>query len=368
MKSVTWIDHLCQGLRLSQIKTLTSIWTAFIQCKSAILNEIAEEMMHQSGIGINHTLKRIQRFLGNERINQTVLYANVTRFVWRRLRHWKTIPIAIDWSFCEEREEWQVLAASVIVRGRGIPLLVWAFPKSSFGIYKSQNQVEEAFINELEELVSPCRRTRQTIVILADRGFARPSLFKCIRALNWHYVIRVKQNVYVSTKQGQFQIGLIQLRKGELKEFHNITYRRDGAIAIPRLVAKRPVIEKKSLDPWFLVSSLPRQGSTIVDLYALRFTIEEDFRTMKSNLGWKNSRIKKLQHYRQFLVLVVIAVLLCFFVGLAAHRKPSLTNGVVRRRKGKLDTSITVTGIRLLRLTLEKLELIRKIDKMPCPI
>ncbi len=369
MSSLPWIHQLCQGLRLSQLKTITVIWTAMVQCNSAILNTVAEKMTHQTGVGIDHTLKRILRFLSNHRVDRKVIYANITRFVWRRIRHWKTIPIAIDWSFCEKREEWQVLAASIIVRGRGVPILVWAFQKNSFGKHLSQNQAEEAFLTELYSLIEPHQRKDQTVVILADRGFARPSLFQHIRSLQWHYIIRVKYNVYVTVKGKQFLVGDIALKHGEVKEFRSVSYRKDDVVTVTRLVVTRATAEKeKALDPWFLASSLPRSAQSIIALYSRRFTIEEDFRTMKTNLGFSDCRIRKLAHYRQFLVLVVLVLVSSFFVGLAAYQKPSLARHITRRRKGVLDTSITVVGIRLLRASLDTMIYIGKIDKIPCPV
>lgn len=370
MDSVTWIHHLFQDLRASQIKTFTAIWVAFIQCESAILNKIAAQMMRQSGIGVEHTLKRINRFLSNPRIDRRVVYAGITRFVWRRIRHWKTVPIAWDWTYCEEYHEWQVFAASVIVRGRGIPILVWAFKKNKFGSELSQNRVEEAFLRELHELIKECRRPNQTIVIMADRGFPRPKLFELIRELDFHYVIRITNNVSVTMGKETMAVGNIALAKGEQQTFHSIKYRRDKALTIPRLVAVRPkrVPKGKKLDPWFLVSSLCRGSDAIIRLYELRFTIEEDFRTMKSNFNWGKSRIHLLEHYRQFLLLVVVAMLFAFMIGLAAHTKPSLMKGVVRRRKGKPDTSITVTGHRLLLRDLDCFAYIGKIDKLPYPL
>ena len=48
------------GLRASQSTPFTVIWTAFIQSKSAILNTMAAQMTQTTGVGVEHTLKRIQ--------------------------------------------------------------------------------------------------------------------------------------------------------------------------------------------------------------------------------------------------------------------------------------------------------------------
>ena len=133
---------------------------------------------------------------------------------------------------------------------------------------------------------------------MADRGFPRPELFTLLRTLDFHYVIRITNNISVTLDGDTMAVENIALNRGERKLFCSVGYRKDQVLTIPRLVAVRPkdVPKGKRLDPWFLVSSLPQGSAAITRLYELRFTIEEDFRTMKSNFNWGQSRIRRLKH------------------------------------------------------------------------
>ena len=104
MKSLSWVALLCQGWRKSQVKTFVALWEAFVRAGVCNLNTIARSLTDETGVGIRHTLKRLWRFLGNERINENLFYQNLVNFVWTRVQHWPVVPIAIDWTHCEKHE------------------------------------------------------------------------------------------------------------------------------------------------------------------------------------------------------------------------------------------------------------------------
>jgi hypothetical protein len=76
--------------------------------------------------------------------------------------------------------------------------------------------------------------------------------------------------------------------------------------------------------------------------------IEEDFRTAKTDLNWKHSRIRKLAHYRRFVLFMVTCLVFAMLIGASAQRKPSLISKIVRTRKGEWDCCITRIGLLLL--------------------
>lgn len=363
MDSLSWLSLLCKGWRLSQIKTFTALWEAFVLSKSAILTNIARELTGLCNVAIDHTVKRLNRFLGNPRIDRQLFYKNVVEFVWPRIKHWQLIPIAIDWTFCEKHEKWQSLVASIVIRGRGIPILVWSFPRNDFHPYLSQNQVENAFMKQLREILPPGKR----VVILADRGFARASFFRLLTELGFDFIIRLRYNVKVTIGENVKLLGNIAVSKGQKLEWANVMYRQDGTYKLARLVATRAAVENDDMDPWFLASSLHRSAKSIINLYTKRMIIEEDFRTAKSNLKWKYCRIRKVEHYRQFVLLMVATLVFSMLIGMAAKRKPSLAKLVVRKRKGKLDTSCTLIGIHLLRHSFKKLVYLELMGRLPSP-
>jgi len=366
MTSLPWIALLCQGWRKSQIKTFVSLWEAFVHAHSAILNHIARSLTLQCGVGIDHTLKRLWRFLRNDRVDEDAFYRNVARFVWTRVQHWPVVPIAIDWTFCEKHDPWQTLTASLVIRGRGIPILVWSFTKSDFQEYNSQSKVEKAFIKKLKEIIPP---TSQTIVILADRGFASADLFQVISDQGFHYLIRLRTGVYVRTDDVSHRLTKDLVAPGQRLMWNNVLFREDGAIWLKRLVATCLLSQTpEEKDPWFLASSLPWQAERLIELYSKRMIIEEDFRTAKSDFHWKHCRIRTLSHYRRFLLFMVAALVFCMLIGMAAERKPSLAYKIIRCRKGKLDSCVTRIGLFLLQCDMTRLCYLKLIVRLPVPI
>lgn len=365
MQSLPWIASLCQGWRLSQIKTFTALWQAFAHICSPLLSKVAFQLTLQTQTGINHTLKRLARFLSNPRINEAQFYENVAAFVWPRVLHWQWVPIAIDWTYCEEHDPWQSLVASIVIRGRGIPILVWSFPRDQFGRYSSQNRVEEAFIQELRRILPK----HPASVILADRGFCRASFFQCLRTAGFEFVARLRCNVAVTVDGKKMLVGDIPVGRGQLRHWKQVPYKSDAACVLTQLVITRPSQEKPGeMDPWFLASSLHLCPPRIVTLYAKRMIIEEDFRTAKSDLGWKHCRIRKLRHYRRFMLLMVATLVFAMLIGMAAERKPALAKAVARKRKGEFDSCVTRIGLQLLRSGFHVLNYLALVARLPNPL
>lgn len=184
---------------------------------------------------------------------------------------------------------------------------------------------------------------------------------------HFDFVIRLKYNVKVTLGKELRLLGNIAVSKGQKLHWSNVMYRRDCAFQLTRLVVTRPEDEEADMDPWFLASSLPRSAEAIIRLYTKRMTIEEDFRTAKSTLNWKHCRIRKVERYRQFTLFMVTTLVFSILIGLVAQRKPSLARKVVRKRKGKLDSSASLIGIRLLRCNLSVLKYIKLMGGLPNP-
>jgi len=360
MKSIAWISQICKDWRQSQVKTLAAIWEAFFPAKTAILNEIALELTKQTGVAINHTLKRINRFLGNQRIDREAFFEGLIKFVLPRVQHWPIIPIAIDWTYCEDNNPWQSLVASITFHGRGIPIYVWSFKRNCFDPYMSQNQVEEAFVAHLRRLLPKHKR----IVILADRGFARISLFEILLELGFEFVIRLKYNVKVKSEGKKQLLGDIAVKRGEKLQFNHVTYREDESLILPRIIIARPTEETDGMDPWFLASSLCWSAERLTRLYAKRMIIEEDFRTAKTELNWEDCKIRKVEHYRQFTLLMVLTLVFSMLLGTVAKQKESLAKGIVKKRKGKFDSSIMRIGLRLLYIDVGNLRYLERLNRL----
>jgi transposase len=153
---------------------------------------------------------------------------------------------------------------------------------------------------------------------------------------------------------------------GERRLWKDVDYPERRVIKLTRLVVTcAPPKIGKDKDPWFLGSSLPWSADQLIDLYAKRMLIEEDFRTAKSDLNWKHSRIRKLSHYRRFILFMVTCLVFSMILGLSAQRKPALIAQIIRTRKGKWDSCITRIGLLLLQKDMAHINYLELMRRLP---
>ena len=58
----------CNGLRLSQSKTLSELVCAATKLSQASLAQLGRRLATDNGVAVKHCIKRVDRFVGNPRI------------------------------------------------------------------------------------------------------------------------------------------------------------------------------------------------------------------------------------------------------------------------------------------------------------
>ena len=120
-----------------------------------------------------------------------------------------------------------------------------------------------------------------------------------------------------------------------------------------------------SKDPWLLISSLDtEEAKTIVEMYALRMQIEQNFRDIKSSqygFGLEESGTKDLMRLNNLLLIAMIATFMAFILGLCAennglHRTFQANTIKIRRVLSLvfLGKRIWRTGVHIISLFLRK--------------
>ena len=131
-----------------------------------------------------HRLKRLWRFLDNERVDPIAVQAAVVPEVVARLGHPKRLGLATNWTMFDvtlpggRRVRSQVLRIAIPRRGRALPLLQAAYDRDRLPPDRSQNQLEEVALDAVLRAL-PCG---VRAVVLADRGFARATFLEWLRA------------------------------------------------------------------------------------------------------------------------------------------------------------------------------------------
>jgi hypothetical protein len=199
--------------------------------------------------------------------------------------------------------------------GRAIPLL-WQLVLYT-DIKDSQNMIEERLVARLVNLVKEGFPDKK-LLLTADRGFGRATLFQFLLKKEVLFVIRVKGDVRIKTAKGKASMLRLLGKKlvANVPVWHEkISYRSDGKVSGVNLATVVvPAKKGKELDPWFLVTNLRSCEETIAR-YHERFHIEEWFKDLKHQLGVAKIQTKNLMRVRRILFLATVSYGILMVVG-----------------------------------------------------
>ncbi len=311
------LADLLQPLRRSQQKTLAWILVAILHARCARTFDIAAELAAWLGIRFDSALNRLYRALRNHRIDWLAIEEQFLRLLGKRLGD--RLLIAIDWT--EWHSSMRMLVASVVSDRRAIPVQTEAFDRSVMP--RSQNARENAF---LRVLASALRSAGLEAVVCCDRGFRRVSWLALLARLGFSFVVRLKDDVTVWSKELG---GATTLRKLQLTPESAVDLgwvKLHSSIKCPvRIVG---VWAKDSKEPWWLATNLEVDASTVASYYDRRMAVEEQLRDQKGcrfgvQLYWTQFRTP--EHLGRFARLVGIALFIWMAVGAkVARQNPSL--------------------------------------------
>jgi hypothetical protein len=137
-------------------------------------------------------LKRVDRFIGNERIGQEAqeVAAALLRVV---CRGGQPLVIAVDWSAVSAGSAFVELRATLtwLGMGRGLTIYQQVYPKSTAGSVRAERALLEALQRSMP--------VGAEVIIVTDAGFRRP-WFVDVERLGWSWIGRIRANVCVSSE------------------------------------------------------------------------------------------------------------------------------------------------------------------------
>lgn len=171
------------------------------------------------------------------------------------------------------------------------------------------------------------------LLLTADRGFGRATLFQFLLKKNVLFAIRVKADVAIKTNKGK-RVFLSTLGK-KLKDsipvwYEKIAYRSDGLVEglnLAAVVAPKEM-EGEDSDPWFLITNL-RKAETTIQRYEERFHIEEWFKDCKHQLGIARLQTRNLMRVRRLVLVSAVAYGIAMLVGTVASRLKSVQDRLI---------------------------------------
>jgi len=349
------LTKLLRPFRRSQQKTCLAVVSALLEAAQANSFAIASELAQQSEIQLASAVNRFYRFLRNERFDDWFLTEQLFSFFAER----KRIVLCLDWTSWGEK--FSVLAASVAVERRSIPVAVSAVKKRLLA--RSQNLWEETF---LRLCVERLKRAQVKAIWLCDRGFHRVEWLITLKQLKQSFVVRLKRDLLVEIANRKVLLKDIQLHKGEYRDFGFVRLRIDGKVRV-RLIG---VWAAEAKEVWWLATNLKLSVAEIVGLYDRRMSIEEQFRDTKGThfgLKLKWTCFERGEYLERMFLLVGMAMLLWMSIGRVVEKEnPKVRLKCRYRRRARL--SLLRIGILFWRKFTEKLKSTTKFIKANLPL
>ena len=308
--AIAWVVSVCSlSLRKSQAKTLSILVAAAMRVQRVSMANIGRSM----GGMVKHQIKRCWRFCSNQRIETADAMRPIVAKLLRKRK--KKLLVALDWV---DIKGFQTLVASMVLKGRSIPIAWASTTNHVYDGHRSRNAFEESLLLVLRDMIP---RTIK-VVILADRGFGRTMLAEFCQKQEFGYLIRIQPSVTVRLKGFHGKLLDYPVKKGIAKVLRQVIYRSDAAITQSVVVRWPPNLPRRRDECWFLMTDQPGTAHQLCRIYGQRMTIEQLFRDDKSKRnGWslRDTRITKPDRLDRMLLILAIAYLLICGIGLIAR-------------------------------------------------
>jgi len=275
------------------------VWGA-IQAKSIVVQQVAEELLAESGAKCESIERRLRRFLANNRVDAKETWEYLLA---RVLPYWKGKKVTLVIDITPFEEHAQVIYVGLLQKKRVLPL--------AWRVMPGQEKWEERqwqIVQELFGLVKKYLESSECTVI-GDRGFGSLAFIQLCQKQGWHYLLRVSLDEWVRRcfrgnyrnweqlsdvvgKVGQYWAGTV-----ELWQEHKWNTQQTA------------VWEEGNEEAWFLISDQSAGKKRIAE-YRWRMRVEATFQDMKSR-GWRWEQT--LVRDRERLDRMLLVLFLCFW-------------------------------------------------------
>lgn len=191
----------------------------------------------------------------------------------------RQLALAVDTTMHGDRVA--ALAVSVVYRGCAIPVAWYILPANK----------KSPWVRPLTGLLStlaPAVGEDLEVVVMADRGLWSPRLWRTIRQLGWHPLMRLKRNTVFQPLGGCRNRALyLAPGPGHAWMGPGTAFKARGVQRSGTLIVMWDAGQK---EPWVVLTDLPVHRDAVA-WYGLRFWIELGFRALKgAGLHWDRTR------------------------------------------------------------------------------
>lgn len=304
-------ELLGDDLHAKRVLSLANGVVGVLHATSLAIHAIGEAYATLASKRPRHAIKQIDRLLSNCAIHPEALAPAWVTFV---LGDRKQAVVILDWTDFDADDQTTLVCNLVTTHGRATPLLWKTVRKADLG--DRRNDYEDDLLVRLRGAVP----ADVAVTVLADRAFGDQKLYAFLAGLGFDYVIRFRGCIHVTSAAGETRTAADWLRPdGRLIELRGAGVTADDA-PVARVVFVRA---RGMKDAWFLASSRgDLTGAAIKDLYARRFTVEENLRDTKDlhfGLGLRATHVGDPARRDRLLLLVALGEGLLTLLGAAAE-------------------------------------------------
>jgi DDE family transposase len=276
-------------------------------------------------------ITRFRRFVNHDDISLEALWLPFARAVLGGLAH-LSLTIVLDAT--SAGRGCVVLMASVVYRGRAIPLL-WTVVKGKKG--HLPQHLHCALIRQLQQVIPGAAQ----VLVLGDGEFDGTELQAHIRQASWQYVCRTASNILIFAGEQVFTVGDLPLARGEAVMVADVqmTAARYGPLLLIG------VWEAVHDTPIYLITCLS-DAEQAIECYRLRFRIECLFANHKSRgFHIHKSHLRHPERLARLLIASSLAYVWVHTVGVFAQEQRWIERF---HRKDRCDLSLFQIGLRAL--------------------
>jgi len=290
------------GLRKTQAVNLCWVVFGLLCAGRPSLSAVARWMI--GPVRLIHRIKRVSRFIDNPRLPQGQIMAQMVYFNWLRAAGKRRPQVVIDWT--DLGNDTVSLWTALVSRGRTVPLLCRVLPKTAQE--GSRNTAEHEMILALKATVGT------GWVLVADRGFARASLFEMLLHEGIDFVVRFDDDTTLWVDGKPRRAGDISLRGRSQRWLGAVRYHAKRKVPVQALVCERDGSR------WNLATSLDR-GAQARQVYFSRMQIEEMFRDLKQHLHIEKMPCLTLARKATWLLLCALTYSYLYWLGALAKAR-----------------------------------------------
>lgn len=309
-----FVANVCgDDLHAKRVLSLSNATTGVLATGSLAVAVIGQGLAHVGGLDPKHTVKQVDRLIGNRAID-----------VWEFFRQWvpyvvaerREIVIALDWTDFDRDGHTTIALNLLTSHGRALPL-IWLTVKKS-ELKDNRNRFEDQVLAHLRATLPD----GVAVTVVADRGFMDTNLMEVMqKAWGFDYIIRLRGNVTVTSSTGEVRTAAEWVgpngRANTLRDAKLTT----KEFPVATVVCLRDPAMK---DDWCLVSSKP--DSTPEQLkryYGKRWGIETYFRDTKDlrfGMGMDAIHTKSTERRDRLFLVSALAIVLLTLLGAACEQ------------------------------------------------